>query len=319
MKRIKQILALLLVVPVLLSGCTGRTEQPAEKRTICVVLKALDSVHWLSVEDGLKQAANDYGVSVNILWPKNENDITAQTIMIEDIIDSQPDAIAVAPCNSGQIDVMQDAVDAGIPCFYIDTRSEQFDFPYIGSDNRNIGELAARTLSEQLDSGKVAVIMGNRKQSSHTERLEGFQTYLEENTDLELCAVKESPKSNSAEAMQCMQELLEEHPDLKGVFCTSAMMVMGAVQQRDNLGYSGIELVGVDTQSDAMTCVKDGRILALIGQNGYQIGYQTIRTIVQSLDGQAIRQENYVENPVITQENVDRYMEEYLTERGGES
>lgn len=309
-------IALLLAISVLLAGCGKQTEAEQKKRTICVVLKAMDSVHWMSVEDGLKQAANDYGVSVNILWPSNENDVDAQNTILEDVVASKPDAIAVSPCDSERVDILGQAKQADIPCFYIDTKSEQFEFPYIGADNYRIGRIAAIALEHNLGNGKVAVIMGNTRQSTHAERLQGFQDYVEQYTDLELCQAEESQTSSYLESMKCMETILQENPDVQGVFCTSALMVLGAMQQLQDTNVDSVKLVGVDMQSDAMSSVEDGKILALVGQNGYEIGYQTIRTIVQSLDGEQIEQDTYVETPLITQENVAEYLEKYLTERG---
>lgn len=309
-------MALFCAVAVLLMGCGHETEQPAEKRTICVVLKAMDSVHWMSVEDGLNQAAADYGVSVNILWPSNENDVDAQNTILQDVIASGPDAIAVSPCDSGQTDVLEQAQQSDIPCFYIDTRSDQFDCPYIGADNYEIGRIAAMAFDDRLDGGKVAVIMGNPKQSTHADRLRGFRDYILNQTDLELCETETSETSSYLESMKCMETICRKNPDVKGVFCTSALMVLGAMQQIEHAGMDEIELIGVDMQSDAMSGVEDGRILALVGQNGYETGYQTIRTIVQSLDGETMEKNTYVDTPLITKDNAADYLEKYLTERG---
>ncbi len=304
---------LALLLAVLLAGCSGGTET-VEKPTICVVLKAMDSVHWMSVQDGLEQAAQDYNVSVNILWPSDENDVDAQNTILRDVIASRPDAIAVSPCDSEQVDVLEQAEDR-IPCFYIDTRSEQFDFPYIGADNKNIGRLAARALAQEVQTGQIAVIMGNSRQSTHAERLQGFTEELKQYPALELCAVRESETSSYLESMKCMEEILREYPEVKGVFCTSALMVLGAMEEQDKAG-ADVRLVGVDMQSDAMSGVEDGRILALVGQNGYEIGYQTIRTMVRYLNGEDIEHDVHVETPLITQDNAAEYLEKYLTERG---
>lgn len=306
-----------LLLAVVLAGCGGKTETTKEKPTICVVLKAMDSVHWMSVQDGLEQAAQDYDISVNILWPSNENDVQAQNTILTDVIASKPDAIAVSPCDSEQVDVLEQTMNT-IPCFYIDTKAEQFDFPYIGADNKNIGKLAAETMAQNISEGQIAVIMGNSRQSTHAERLEGFTQQLKQYSQLALCTVKESETSSYLESMKCMKEILQEYPEVKGVFCTSALMVLGAMEEQDKAG-TNAELVGVDMQSDAMSGVENGRIDALVGQNGYEIGYQTIRTMVQYLQGEDIAHNVYIETPVITQENVAQYLERYLTERGEEN
>ena len=308
----KRMAAMMLAIAFFLCGCgTEQTETETEDRTICVVLKAMDSVHWMSVENGLKQAANDYGVSVNILYPRSESEAQAQRVMIEDAIASRPDAIAVAPCDAGEMEILKQAEQNDILTFYIDSGSDRYRCPYIGSDNAKIGELAAKELAEHIDTGEIAVITGSLLQSTHKERVRGFENYIRAHTDLEVCAIKENPNAGDIESIQSMQDILKEYPNVKGVFCSSAMMVLGAMQERNNQQRSDILLVGVDTQSDALLAVDQGEILAMIGQDGYQIGYQTIKTIVQALDGQETASAVYVDNNVITQDNVGEYLSDY--------
>lgn len=308
---------LLISMAVSLAGCGAQKTTNVSKPTICVILKAMDSVTWLSVEDGLKQAAAEYDVNVNILWPSKENNIEAQNVILEDVIASEPDAIAVSPCDSEHMEIMGEAVKKGIPCFYIDTKSTSYAFPYIGADNRRMGEQGAEALAREVESGKIAIIMGNRRQSAHKERMEGFLAFFEKNPQFELYGVWEADASTAQESARCMEEILEQDPEIKGVFCTSAMMVLGAMKEQEQEG-SLAKLVGVDMQSDAMTGIEGGKIQAMVGQNGFEIGYTTIRTIVQALQGKEIPEHTYVDTPLITQENVDKYMEIYLTERGNE-
>lgn len=308
----KRITASLLAMIFFLCGC-GSTQPQAKEDApiICVVLKAMNSVHWMSVENGLKQAASDYGVSVNILYPKSENDVQAQEVMIRNAIASKPDAIAVAPCDSGNMKILKQAEQHDVQVFYIDTSSDQYQCPYIGSNNYQIGVLAAQEFASKLDSGEIAVIAGSLLQSTHKERAKGFGDYIQDHTNLKICTMKENPNSGDIESMQSMQEILEEYPKIKGVFCTSAMMVLGAMQKRNEQQRSDVLLVGVDAQSDALLAVQQGEILAMIGQDGYQIGYQTVRSIVQALNGAEIEDMICVENDLITQENVEEYLSDY--------
>ena len=55
----------------------------------------MNSVHWMAVESGLEQAASDFGVSVNILYPQSESDCRAQKVMIADAIASKPDFLGI--------------------------------------------------------------------------------------------------------------------------------------------------------------------------------------------------------------------------------
>ena len=313
-KRIALCMALILT----LTGCGTQTaEQEVSRKTVVAVVKAMDSLHWLSVADGMQKAADDYAVDLTILWPEKESDVAVQQEIIADAIASQPDAIALAPCDSSGVQHEIGRIEENnVALFYIDEEAEEgTPYPYVGSDNYYSGKMAAQALAEALPEGaQVAVIGGSQKQRAHSKRVRGFQDYIEQETTLECVDMIEVPDCTLTGGRDAMQQLLEAYPNLQGVFCASAMMVMGALEQCEDVQRQDIRLVGMDTQSDALTAVKNGAIVAMVSQNGYDMGYEMIQMIVDKLDGKTVPDTIYVENELITQENVDTFLRAYVTE-----
>ncbi|MGM9617594.1 sugar ABC transporter substrate-binding protein [Butyricicoccus sp.] len=314
----KKRIALLMLLAFALTGCgTQPAGQEESQKTVVAIVKAMDSLHWLSVEDGMQKAAEDYHVDLTILWPETESDVEVQRQLVEDAILSKPDAIALAPCDSeGMQRYNRQIKDNGIQLFYIDEEAaEGAAYPYVGSDNYFSGKMAAQALAEALPAGaQVAAISGSRNQRAHDKRANGFKDFIEQETDLQFLEIKEVPDCTLTGGRDAMQELLKTYPEIQGVFCSSAMMVMGALEQCKASQREDIQLVGMDTQSDALTAVKNGSILAMVSQNGYDMGYSMIETIVAGLDGEEIPDITYVKNELITQDNVDTFLKEYVTE-----
>lgn len=314
----KKRIALFLVLALTLTGCGRQSAEPDNpKRTVVAILKAMDSLHWLSVADGMQKAADDYHIDLTILWPETESEVAVQFQILEDAMISKPDAIALAPCDSGSAQqYTQQIKENGIELFYIDEEPEHgAEEPYVGSDNYLSGQMAAQALAEELPEGaQVAVIGGSQKQRAHDKRANGFRDFIEKETMLQCMEIIEVPDCTLTGGRDAMQELLEVYPDIQGVFCSSAMMVMGALEQCRAVQREDIQLVGMDTQSDALTAVKNGAIVAMVSQNGYDMGYRMIQTIAAKLDGDEIPNTTYVENTLITQGNVDIFLKEYVTE-----
>lgn len=314
----KKRIALVMALVMALTGC-GKQEvkQEAPQQTVIAIVKAMDSLHWLSVADGMQKAADDYHIDLTILWPETESEVAVQLHILEDAIASKPDAIALAPCDSdGARQYTQQINENGIELFYIDEEpAHGAEEPYVGSDNYLAGKMAAQALAEVLPEGaQVAVIGGSQKQRAHEKRVNGFRDYVEQETALQCVEIIEVPDCTLTGGRDAMQELLEQYPDIQGVFCASAMMVMGALEQCRTAAREDIKLVGMDTQSDALTAVKNGAIVAMVSQNGYDMGYTMIETIAAKLDGDEIPDTTYVENTLITQENVNTFLKEYVTE-----
>lgn len=316
----KKIISLFMTFVVFLSGCGQSNDMQdinEDRPKVVAVVKAMDSLHWLSVKEGLEQAAEKYNVDLNILWPEEEDDTETQKRIIQDAIAAKPDALILAPCDSAGTQEFVDKIDVNTTqLFFMDEEGEgKAEVPFVGSDNYLAGELAAEKLADILPEGaKVAVIAGSQKQQAHFKRASGFKDYIEKNTSLKMMELKEVQGTTLSGGREAMKEILEEDPEIAGVFCASAMLVMGALEENEASGREEIMLIGMDTQSDALSALEGGKILAMISQNGYEIGYVALRQTVKKLEGNDVSDNYYVENEVITKETAEEYLQKYAME-----
>lgn len=301
----KVLLSVLCVL--VLSGCAGSAGQSKEKEeyVIGVVTKSKSSEYWMSVYSGMGKAAKDYGVTVITLSPDSETDDSLQKKMIDDLIAKGVDALAVSPIQSFGADAyLAAAKENGIPVYSYDTRIMSQDIPYIGIDNEKAGRGLAEYMAKALGgNGKVGIISGNLEQSGHASRVKGFSDYIEENTNMEVAFV-ESGYSNLQMSEKEITRLMEEHPDVKEIFATSAVTALGIMKYMEQ---HPVVLVTVDAQQDALEAVAEGGIQALAAQSGYEIGYETIQYIIEKRDGEDLPLDKILNVEIITKDNVEEY------------
>lgn len=291
------------------SGCgpsAKKTEE--EKVTIGVVTKSKSSEYWLSVCDGMKDAAEKYHADVVILSPDSETEEDVQKNMIRDLLKKDIQALAVSPIDSyDSEDYIRQAKKNGISVYACDTPMEDSDVPYIGIDNEKLGYELGEKLAEALDHrGKIGVIAGDFKQAGHRMRVTGFEKYMEKEPGITIEMVRNG-YSNMRVSQKDVNEILEKYPDLNGIMTTSAVTALGLSEATEG---RGISIVSVDAQEDALKAVRDGRIVALGAQSGYQIGYETIRYIVKDLQGEGTGEDEILDSQVLTTENIDAYIKE---------
>lgn len=113
--------------------------------------------------------------------------------------------------------------------------------------------------------------------------------------------------SNMQVSQKDVDEILKKYPDLDGIMTTSAVTALGLAEATEG---REISIVSVDAQEDALKAVQDGRIVALGAQSGYQIGYETIRYIVNDLEGKRTGEDEILDSQVLTTENIDAYIKE---------
>lgn len=306
MRKRKMIAALWLAAAVfMMSGCGAAAEPKADNEdyTIGVVTKSKSSEYWMTVCSGMEKAAKDFGVSVTIVSPDTESEDDIQKKMIQDLLDKGVDALAVSPIQSYDSgSYVSQAREAGIPVVAYDTRIADQEVPYIGIDNEKAGRDLACYMAERLGNhGKVGIISGDLNQSAHKDRLLGFRGYIEDRTQIEV-AFQESGYGNLQMSEREISRLMEENPGIDGIFATSAVTALGIMEYMQT---RPVEIVTVDAQADAIEAVKNDGISALAAQSGYEIGYETIRYLVDLKNGKDREQEQIIEVEIVTKKNVD--------------
>lgn len=282
-------------------------EMSAPKYTVGVVLKAMDSEHWLAVQSSMQKIAKSNNINLIVLYPKNEADYQAQNKMIIDLLKNDVDAIIVSPCNIYKAqEYLALAKQKQIPIFTLDENIK--DIPYIGSDNYRIGERAAEYLDKRLPKeAQVSILSGSAVQEAHIKRVQGFVDYINKNTDLVINNYIVND-INYRQATLQTEHLLKQYPDTQGLFVTNAVMTLGAIEAIDETDKQ-ITIIGVDTQNDAIMAIKNKKIDAMISQDGYEIGALAMNIVLDYLiNDRQPQKDNYIENNFITIENADNYL-----------
>ena len=303
MRKRKRCLLLAVVCLLCIGGCAGKdVQEPEGEFIIGVVTKSRNSEYWMSVNAGMEKAAKEMNVKTVILSPDTETDKKIQKKMIRDLLKMKVNALAVSPIDSNDNqDYYLQAQALGIP---YDTPIADVDVPYIGIENEKVGYELAKALAEKMGhKGNIAIIAGSREQTSHEKRIAGFEKYMEQEPDMHI-EVEKSGYSNLRVSEQEMAEIQSNYPDLDGIMTTSAVTALGLAEATKG---SGIAIASVDDQEDAIRAVEEGRITVLGAQSGYDIGYETVKYIVNDKKGVKQDWEKILDTQILTRENVEDY------------
>ena len=157
----------LIVACIGFAGCGGETTTGTaggaggKKYTIAVLPKGVGHQFWLTVRAGADAAGEEF--NANIVWngPDKETEIAKQINIVQDMISRRVDAIVMAACDENAlVDVINQAMDAGIPVITIDSGVKS-DRPlsFVATDNVAAARMAAETLADLIgEKGEVGVI-----------------------------------------------------------------------------------------------------------------------------------------------------------------
>ncbi|HEX4750768.1 MAG TPA: substrate-binding domain-containing protein [Bryobacteraceae bacterium] len=269
----------------LLAGC-GRSAI----RLIGVVPKATSHLFFVSVHAGVNAAAHD--LHVDILWngPQNETDYARQIEIVDSMITRQVSALAISATDQEALAApVERAIRAGIPVTVFDSAVNVSDYvSFIATDNYAAGCTGARTLAQFINNrGKVGMVMQKPGGTSTVLREQGFQATIgKEFPQIEIAA-REYGMADPARSRNAAEDILSAHPDLAGIFASSEAASLGSIQAIKNRNLAGrVKLVTFDFSKAHVDALRDGTIDAMLVQNPYQLGYQSVKSLVDKLNGQ---------------------------------
>lgn len=277
---LKRIL-LLSLLSVIIPACGSNDPSGAvnsDAPRVALVMKSLANEFFKTMEDSAR-AYHDENSEIFTLIAngiKNEEDVSGQIALVEQMIAQQVDAIVIAPANSqALIPVLKRATEKGIVVINIDNKldpeilsNEGISIPFIGPDNRAGAKLAGDHLAKSLsDTDKVAIIGGIPSAFNAMQRAQGFEEAMKE-ANITVVS-NQAGNWEMAKANQVASGIINEHPDLKALMCANDNMALGAVAAVKDAGKEGeILVVGYDNIEAVRALVKEGKVICTIDQHG---------------------------------------------------
>lgn len=293
----RAVAAVLTVVVLTLGGCGGEEKSaptapggastPA-KRTVGVSLLTLQHQFYQELRAGLEAAA---GADLKLLVVSAEFDSARQANQIDEFIVQKVSAIIVSPCDSKSVGASIAAANlANIPVFTADIANQSLlgkVVSHVASDNVQGGREAAKLMVAALGGKGTVAILSHPEVASVSDRVKGFKEQLAASPEIRVVA-ELSADGKRDKALRVMEDVLQSHPDLSGVFGINDDTALGALAAIEASGKSGrIQIVGYDATPEARTKIASRAIYGDVIQNPRRIGELTIQAVRDHFAGKA--------------------------------
>jgi ribose transport system substrate-binding protein len=310
-RKIFSSLSLALAIGVLAS-CNRGEQAQSTKPTIAVVVKTLNHPFFIEMEKGARAAADSLGVELVVQAAEREVDVEKQMQIIENLIERKVSALAIAPSGSREIvPAIVKANKANIPVVIIDTRADAAALQaaggkvatFIGSDNYSGGRIAGEYLAAQLKGkGNVVVLEGIPGHETGDSRLRGFREAIAKNPGIKIVA-SQTANWERDQGFNVMQNMLQSHPDVNGVFAASDLMALGAVEALSAAQKKGVLVIGFDALDDARKAINEGRMAGSVAQHPGEMGRLAVISAAKLLKGETLPADQPVTIELITKDN----------------
>jgi ribose transport system substrate-binding protein len=271
------------------SAPAAASASSAEARTIGVSIQNREAQFYQDMEAGMKSEAAKYGYTVTVVDASRDN--SKQQSQVEDFISQKLAAIVLTPYDSQAIgSAIVEANKAGIPVFTADIANGSkrgVVVAHIASDNVQGGAQAGKLMCRALGSaGGSVAILDEPEVTSVQDRVKGFKTALASGCPSVKVVADIDGGGERAKASSAMDDILQSHKDLRGVFGINDDSALGAARAIDAAGSEGkVFVVGYDATPEARTAIKNGSMYGDAIQHPDQIGSKTIDAIHDYFSG----------------------------------
>jgi ribose transport system substrate-binding protein len=276
--------------------------------------------YWQGCFKGFEKAAAMHGAKVFYQGAPGTS-VNDEVTVFQQIVAKKPAGIAVTCVEpQGFLDAINEAVAQGIHVVTFDADSPASKrYAYLGTGNENAGAAAAAHMVGLIGgSGEVGVVMfpGLLNQE---QRSAGFVNYMKTyapNVNVVQIANGGQDQSSAASATAA---LIQAHPNIKGLFGTTAWQGTGVATAVEEAGKKGtIKVVSFDTDQSTLDAIRGGTIQASVAQGTQQMGFWAFEMLYLTRKNQVVdgwKERGLAPTPsnvdtgvsIVTAENVDNF------------
>lgn len=270
------------------AGCVYGTDSGPGRPVVGVSLLTQTHAFFKELEDGLREEAKARGLELVIV--ACEMDPAKQASQIEDFVAQRVAAILLAPCDSSAVGPhLAGPERAGIPVFTADIAARSGKVvSHIASDNVQGGRLAAQALAGFIEGAGDVLIIDHPTVASVQDRVRGFEEEIRRHPGVRIVG-RPSSDGQRARAMAVMEDMLQTHRTLKGVFGINDDSALGAAAVLQAAGRTDVVVVGYDATEEAQKAITSGGPLkADVVQYPRRIGRTAIEMIARHLEGEQV-------------------------------
>ncbi len=218
---------------------TAPAEEPADENSdisLYFLLKTLANPFWVSMKEGIEEAAAAAGVKVFVDAMNSEDELGPQLDKMIASVNGDYNGMGIAPISgTNLIEGVVAANQKGIPVYNIDEAIDAAELAsagayvagYAATDNVAVGKKGADFIVEQIGEGQVAIIEGKAGAASGEARVKGATEAFTAAAGIEL--VDSQPADwDRNKALDVATNIIQQYPEIKAFYCANDTMAPGS-------------------------------------------------------------------------------------------
>ena len=282
-----------------------REETKVGKKHFILIGQEYDNPYWKSVEKGARDSAKKLDINIEYVAPLRTS-VEEQLKLLEKAVASKVDGIIVQSLdNKTFTPIINQAISKNIPVVTIDTDApNSLRNSYIGTDNYDAGIRLGQTVADMTEGkGNIGIIIGSETSESQKMRLNGILNVIKRYPNMHVVERSSSNISKIQASLQA-ERMLRKYKNINIMIGVSALDAIGISNATNSVVDREIQIFGFDGLEETMKGIIDRKIKATIVQKPYDMGFQGVKLLDDTLKRKKIVKVNYTPTEVITSDNV---------------
>ena len=295
----------ILCILFLCCGCMG--EKKDVRHIFGATYMTRNNPYFDALNDEITEGIETNGDKLIVRDPLQDQE--KQNEQILDMIQEGIEVLFLNPVDREKVKpALKACKKANVKIINIDTQVKDKDYVLttIETDNYQAGQECAKDMIKRVQKAKI-LILDNPNQKSITERVDGFLSVINDNSDYKV--VKRVQAGSEIEvSTKVVQQIIKEEIKFNVVFGGNDPTALGALAALQQAGKEKNTLIyGVDGSPDFKAMLELGYVTGTSSQSPETIGKMAVEFAYDALNGEEI--ESYIKLPsfVITKDNLEQY------------
>ena len=291
-------------------------EAPAGEIKVGASMFDLSDPYFVSIADGVKAAAEDYGV--DLIMDDPAADTQKQVNSIENFMISEVDGMIISAVEPESINnLLKDAQDKGVkilaqnhPVEYYDcfVTILEYDYGYAG------GVVAGEWIKETYGDEAIEVgIIGASLHTTGVERTQGLKDGILSIVPNVQIVTEQDGQGLTEKAMNVAENMLQAYPNLKCIACFDDLAALGAYEavnaNKTEEEQKAFGVFGLDAVDQALEAIAEGGAYkGTVDIAPYDTGYMAMELLLKSINGEEVEKQVLQGMVGVTAANIGDYI-----------
>jgi len=288
----------------------GSAQTKAQSCAIGLVTINQQDIFFTQMVDGAKKQASESGCELSVA--NADNDAAKQSSDIERLTTQGVQGIIADPIDvNGTLPAIDVARKQGLKIVSVDTNvGKDHSDTFVGVDNgKAAADFGSYMLKNGLSKGTKYGVVDARNSQIQNMREDNFRKVVDSNGSVFTQAV--SGENQNEKAATAADNLLTAQRDLGFIYTTGTPATLGAVSALKQKSGTQPKVVGWDLSKEIIDGIDKGIVQAVVQQNAYQEGVDSVKEIKRLIDGAQPKGQIIIPVTIVTKANVDEFRRIY--------